>query len=327
MPTDWQRQSYLVRRWGEHVVAHSQQQLAIRCFMCTGVEPSDPWASPAVHQANFGEIPIPGRSSVGSPEPGFSSAANILHANASAAANRQSLKAPSLKLITSFDGGSARFRFPGLKSDDRTPTNAPGVTPIAESAAGSSAMSPGGFGSYKLNNIQSLNNAMNSRSGTPLFPKQRLPSIGETPVDVHPPTFLLKEASKKLVDYGSTSENDDTSESQPNEKDDDLDLGLLPSATYDPEEGIKPSPQTAVPATTDNFATIKGLPSPAPGIFEALRERSDSRLSGKDRKPDGLYLSLLPGESSHDEQPDTSNSLAASYRSGPSTANTFEEIK
>jgi hypothetical protein len=33
-PSDWQRQSYLVRRWGEHVVTHSQQQLAIRCFMC-----------------------------------------------------------------------------------------------------------------------------------------------------------------------------------------------------------------------------------------------------------------------------------------------------
>lgn len=47
MPTDWQRQSYLVRRWGEHVVSHSQQQLAIRCFMCTGAEPSEPWASPA----------------------------------------------------------------------------------------------------------------------------------------------------------------------------------------------------------------------------------------------------------------------------------------
>lgn len=32
MPSDWQRQSYLVRRWGEYVVSHSQQQLAIRCF-------------------------------------------------------------------------------------------------------------------------------------------------------------------------------------------------------------------------------------------------------------------------------------------------------
>ncbi|RDW61766.1 uncharacterized protein DSM5745_10438 [Aspergillus mulundensis] len=321
MPTDWQRQSYLVRRWGEHVVAHSQQQLAIRCFMCTGVEPSDPWASPAVHQAHYNEM-IPGRSPMGSPEPAYPNPASLLQPH-SAAGNGQSLKAPSLKLITSFNEHSnQRYRFPGLKSDDRTPTNAPGITPIAESAAGSSAMSPGGFGSYKLNNIQSLNNAMNSRSGTPGFPKQRLPSIGETPVDVHPPTFLFKE-NKKLVDYGSTSENDDTSQSQPRESEDDL--GLLPSARYDPEEGFKPSPQTAVQATADQFATIKGLPSPTPGIFEALRERSDSRLSTRDRKPDGLHLSFLPGESSHDEV--QSGSLAASFRSPPSTANSFSTTK
>ncbi|KAL4877104.1 hypothetical protein BJY04DRAFT_133707 [Aspergillus karnatakaensis] len=320
MPTDWQRQSYLVRRWGEHVVAHSQQQLAIRCFMCTGVEPSDPWASPAVHQANYGDI-IPGRSPMASPEPAYQNPASLLHPSSqSAAANRQSLKAPSLKLITSFDAQpNQRFRFPGLKSDDRTPTNAPGVTPIAESAAGSSAISPGGFGSYKLNNIQSLNNAINSRSGTPGFPKQRLPSIGETPVDVHPPTFMFKE-SKKLVDYGSTSENDDTSQSQPQESEEDL--GLLPSARYDPEEGFKPSPQTAVQATADKFATIKGLPSPTPGIFEALRERSDSRLSTRDRKPDGLQLHFLPGESSHDEM-----DVGASFRSPPSTANSFSTTK
>ncbi|KAL4862907.1 hypothetical protein BDV12DRAFT_35905 [Aspergillus spectabilis] len=323
MPTDWQRQSYLVRRWGEHVVAHSQQQLAIRCFMCTGVEPSDPWASPAVHQANYGDI-IPGRSPVASPEPAYQNPANLLHPSSqSAAANRQSLKAPSLKLITSFDAQpNQRFRFPGLKSDDRTPTNAPGVTPIAESAAGSSAISPGGFGSYKLNNIQSLNNAINSRSGTPGFPKQRLPSIGETPVDVHPPTFIFKEP-KKLVDYGSTSENDDTSQSQPQVPEDDL--GLLPSARYDPDEGFKPSPQTAVQATADKFATIKGLPSPTPGIFEALRERSDSRLSTRDRKPDGLQLHFLPGESSHDEL--QQSDMAASFRSPPSTANSFSTTK
>ncbi|KAL5339974.1 hypothetical protein BJX70DRAFT_136775 [Aspergillus crustosus] len=320
MPTDWQRQSYLVRRWGEHVVAHSQQQLAIRCFMCTGVEPSDPWASPAVHQANYGDI-IPGRSPVASPEPAYQNPASLLHPSSqSAAANRQSLKAPPLKLITSFDAQpNQRFRFPGLKSDDRTPTNAPGVTPIAESAAGNSAISPGGFGSYKLNNIQSLNNAMNSRSGTPGFPKQRLPSIGETPVDVHPPTFIFKE-SKKLVDYGSTSENDDTSQSQPAEPEDDL--GLLSSARYEPDEGFKPSPQTAVQATADKFATIKGLPSPTPGIFEALRDRSDSRLSTRDRKPDGLQLHFLPGESSHDEM-QQSDSMGPIFRSPPSSANSF----
>ncbi|KAI9369217.1 hypothetical protein BJX61DRAFT_165462 [Aspergillus egyptiacus] len=324
MPTDWQRQSYLVRRWGEHVVAHSQQQLAIRCFMCTGVEPSDPWASPAVHQANYGDM-ISGRSPVASPEPGYQNPTNILRPNSQpAAGTRQSLKTPALKLITTFDAQSnQRFRFPGLKSDDRTPTNAPGVTPIAESVAGGSAISPGGFGSYKLNNIQSLNNAMNSRSGTPGFPKQRLPSIGETPVDVHPPTFIFKEP-KKLVDYGSTSENDDTSQNEAQEQGGDL--GLLPSARYDPDEALKPSPQTAVQATADKFATIKGLPSPTAGVFEALRERSDSRLSARDRKPDGLQLHLLAGESSHDEQ-NQSDSMAASFRSPPSTANSFSTAK
>ncbi|KAL2813915.1 hypothetical protein BJX63DRAFT_209257 [Aspergillus granulosus] len=326
MPTDWQRQSYLVRRWGEHVVAHSQQQLAIRCFMCTGVEPSDPWASPAVHQANFGEI-IPGRSPLASPEP-FQNPGNLLHPNVQSKSpvhNRNSLKAPSLKLITSFDGQpNQRFRFPGLKSDDRTPTNAPGVTPIAESVAGGSAVSPGGFGSYKLNNIQSLNNAMNSRSNTPGYPKQRLPSIGETPVDVHPPTFMFKEQPKKLVDYGSTSENDDTSQGQPSGQEDDL--GLLPSVRYDPDEAFKPSPQTAVQATADKFATIKGLPSPTPGIFEALRERSDSRLSTRDRKPDGLQLHFGPGESSHDEM-NQSDTVTASFRSPPSTANSLSTTK
>jgi hypothetical protein len=50
-PSDWQRQSFLVRRWGEHVVENSQQHLAIRCFSCTGVEPSEPWTSPTAQRA------------------------------------------------------------------------------------------------------------------------------------------------------------------------------------------------------------------------------------------------------------------------------------
>jgi hypothetical protein len=37
---------------------------------------------------------------------------------------RIAVKTPALKLITSFDTQPGRFRFPGLKSDDRTPTGA-----------------------------------------------------------------------------------------------------------------------------------------------------------------------------------------------------------
>src|SRR6266700_6748557 len=31
-PTDWQRQSYLVRKWGEVAVSHGKPELAVRCF-------------------------------------------------------------------------------------------------------------------------------------------------------------------------------------------------------------------------------------------------------------------------------------------------------
>ncbi|RAL14527.1 uncharacterized protein BO97DRAFT_340503 [Aspergillus homomorphus CBS 101889] len=331
MPTDWQRQSYLVRRWGEHVVSHSQQQLAIRCFMCTGAEPSEPWTSPAAQQAaSFSEV-ITKRPQMKSPEPPYANPANLMvpttQARPAAANTRQVAKTPALKLITSFDSQpSHKFNFPGLKSDDRTPTNAPGVTPIAESAVVESALSPGGFGSYKLNNIQSLNNAMNGRTNTPAFNRRRLPSIGETPVDVHPPTFASAAYnSRPTVDYGSTSESEDVQARQQLEDNGDSEgLGLLSSARYDPEE-YKPSPQTAVQATTDQFAGIKGLPSPAAGVFEALKERSDSRASTRERKPEGLQLHL--GSSSQTDTQEQPNMLANFSRSPASTLNSFSSAR
>ncbi|KAE8419719.1 hypothetical protein BDV36DRAFT_131051 [Aspergillus pseudocaelatus] len=323
-PTDWQRQSYLVRRWGEHVVSHSQQQLAIRCFMCTGVEPSEPWTSPAAQQAaSFAEM-MAIKSPITSPEPPYPNPSGLLppHSQTKPSNSRQA-KTPALKLITSFDSQpSQKFRLPGLKSDDRTPTNVPGVTPIAESAVADSALSPGGFGSYKLNNIQSLNNAMSSRTGTPAFSRGRLSSIGETPVDVQPPTFPSS-GSKRLVDYGSTSENDDQEDQPGNEKEEQI--GLLPSATYDPDDAFKPSPQTAVQTNTDKFAGIKGMPSPVSGLFEALKDRSDSRNGSRDRKPDGLQLYLHPAEHSGTDAADQWDN--GNFRSPASTLNSFSSAK
>ncbi|KAJ5939002.1 hypothetical protein N7466_002136 [Penicillium verhagenii] len=302
MPSDWQRQSYLVRRWGEYVVSHSQQQLAIRCFMCTGAEPSEPWTSPAAQQAaSFAEI-IRGKSPLASPDPMQSM--QSMHPTAppsrpkSASNQRSAGKTPALKLITSFDAQpNNRFRFPGLKSDDRTPTNAPGVTPIAESAVADSALSPGGLGSWKLNNIQSLNQAMTSasRTNTPAFNRRRLPSIGETPVDVHPPTFSRSRSYNTNSAYGSTSEAEENS-AQEQSQDESTD-GLLLSATkYAPSHGsMKPSPQTAVQAS-DKFASIKGLPSPAAGVFEAFKDHSDIQNGSRDRKPVGLQIELVHTE-------------------------------
>ncbi|PYH49562.1 uncharacterized protein BP01DRAFT_361612 [Aspergillus saccharolyticus JOP 1030-1] len=332
MPTDWQRQSYLVRRWGEHVVSHSQQQLAIRCFMCTGVEPSEPWTSPAAQQAaSFAEV-IAKRPQIQTPEPPYqkpADPANLMvpnsHARPTASTTRPGLKMPALKLITSFDSQpNHKYSFPGLKSDDRTPTNAPGVTPIAESAVVESALSPGGFGSYKLNNTQSLNLAMNGRTNTPAFNRRRLPSIGETPVDVHPPTFAALALNDKLaMEYGSNSENEEIQGQKQEDNEEGEGLGLLSSARYDPEE-YKPSPQTAVQAAKDQFAGIKGLPSPAVGVFEAFKERSDSRASTRERKPEGLQLHL--GSSSQNDIQEHPN-LLANFRSPASTLNSFSSAK
>lgn len=298
MPSDWQRQSYLVRRWGEHVVSYSQQQLAIRCFMCTGAEPTDPWTSPAAQQAaSFAEV-IRGKSPLASPDPAQANNASLMPPNRprSGSNQRPAGKTPALKLITSFDTQpNQRFRSLGLRSDDRTPTNAPGVTPIAESAVADSALSPGGLGSWKLNNIQSLSQAMTSRTHTPVYNRRRLPSIGETPIDVHPPAFS-RENSYNRSAYGSTSENEEAS-GQEQSQDEQGDGGLLLSATrYNPgQDPLKPSPQTAVQAT-DKFATIKGPPSPAPGVFETLNSQPDLRNGLRDRKPHDLQVELVQTE-------------------------------
>jgi hypothetical protein len=45
-PTDWQRQSFLVRKWGEFSVSHGKAELAVRCFSCMGLETTEPWFSP-----------------------------------------------------------------------------------------------------------------------------------------------------------------------------------------------------------------------------------------------------------------------------------------
>jgi hypothetical protein len=323
-PSDWQRQSYLVRRWGEHVVTHAQQQLAIRCFMCTGAEPSEPWASPSAQQnATFSEI-VRAQSPLTPLDP---LKANVMPPPIrprSASNGKPAAKTPALKLITSFDDAApnGRFRFPGLKSDDRTPTNAPGITPIAESAVPDSAMSPGGFGSYKLNNIQSLNHAMTSRTNTPSFNRRRLPSIGETPVDVHPPTFS-RSGSYSQNEYSSTSENEMSGREQSqDEKKSDSGLLTLSSAKYTPSlDSLKPSPQTALQGT-DKFATIKGLPSPAAGIFEALTN-DDHRNGSRDRKPDGLQIETLESERNGQDRSD----LMPSAKSTASTAHSFASAR
>ena len=281
-PTDWQRQAHLVRRWGEYVVENSQQHLAIRCFSCTGVDSSIPWASPT--QSPFTGIQAPPSmpqiiSPPTSPPP----------ANA-----RKTTKNSSLKLITSFgNSDQGQYRFPGLKSDDRTPTNAPGVTPIAESA-----ISPGGTpNTYLRPQLRSKNSLTVRTATTPGgYSRNRLPSIGETPIDVVPPPLALSRPSSLPTpnDSGSDPEREKrlsihSQEAKvPDKTIEDPPL-TLSSARYDPGSATpQQTPQTALPST----AIKTSLSSLGPDRFSTMRDGSRTRNGSRDRKPDGLHIQM-----------------------------------
>ena len=290
-PTDWQRQAHLVRRWGEFVVENSQQQLAIRCFQCTGVEPPMPWASPSLggqstpSQASHSAISL--LSPPMSPPP----------VNKAPAPGRMTTQKASLKVITSFGPpDKAQFKFPGLRSDDRTPTQAPGVTPIAESA-----ISPGGTpGGFLRPNVRSRTNF---RSMTPGGHRHRLPSIGETPVESSMPLFPRPSKLPTPNDSGSDIEKERFPEEvQPDnskKRDEPEPLLLLSSARYEPSSAVSGrSPMTALPnPSIENVL----LPDPSADAFTAFRERekSKARSASKDRKPDGLHIRMpsnqIPG--------------------------------
>ncbi|KIW11851.1 hypothetical protein PV08_09124 [Exophiala spinifera] len=333
-PEDWQRQSYLVRRWGEHVVENSQQSLAIRCFSCTGVEPSDPWTSPKARMLaqepakvliEQMQSPLPAqlqnlepseypaiyqkmlerRRTIDAPTPVAMPPPHRLpsvptpptpYRTAAAQGTRITPQTSALKLITSFGMQSNnQFKFPGLKPDDRTPTVAAAVTPIAESAIDRSALSPGGLGSYRLNNIRSINSALSAKTATPGgFQPSRLTSIGETPIDVEAPHVFPQRSVSVPTDI-ALSKDDDEPQMTPAGNDPQQKskqgLTLLTSARYEPSATpVKETPQTAVgPQSGMRFPASSARFQNAEGGDSMSRPRNDS----KSRKPEGLSIQTM----------------------------------
>lgn len=177
-PGVWERQEAIVRKWGEWAVQHGQQQLAIRCFACTGRESTEPWTSPSAQQVTFPSIgqTVPDLMSPPMSPP------SLTHGP-----QRSIAKNASLKLITSFDN-KAPNKFLQNVDDGKTPLAA-GITPIVESALDQD-------GEPATAVMRSGRNQFGPVSARP-GGRNRLPSIGEQP-DHH--RELLTAISKPSVD-------------------------------------------------------------------------------------------------------------------------------
>ncbi len=211
-----------------------------------------------------------------------------------ASSSRMTTKNSALKLITSFGakgpGDDGQTKFFGLGSDDRTPMGGAGVTPIADSA-----ISPGGAGSFLRPSGRGGTNPSSARTATPGgFARQRLPSIGETPVDDTPRPSKPPVALPTPADSGSDKEKEHHAQA-PGTHERKVSGGgpeptlLLSSARYEPNRAGTKSPMSQVRTPT--------LPSPAQDAFTLLKEKSRARNGSRDRKPDGLQIQWPPMES------------------------------
>ncbi|KAF6525370.1 hypothetical protein HZS61_011165 [Fusarium oxysporum f. sp. conglutinans] len=186
VPSVWERQAAIIKKWGEWAVQHGQQQLAIRCFACTDQESTEPWTSPSASQLNF-QAMTPSIPEVLSPP--------LSPPGVQRGPQRSIAKTSALKLITSFGDQTQKSKFFADVSG-QTPI-AVGVTPIVDSA-GSPAFS------HASNNEATtafLRPSNSSRFNTPVSARGRgrLPSIGEIPSDLN--REALRSAELSAVSY------------------------------------------------------------------------------------------------------------------------------
>lgn len=295
-PVDWQRQAELVRKWGEWAVQHGQQQLAIRCFSCTGSESSEPWFSPGAQAATFSQLQTQGIPEMLSPP---------LSPPGSRGPQRSIAKTSALKLITSFGDKSSKSKFFRANDNERTPIGGllsagGGITPIAESA-----ISPGGDTAHtallRPGHRSAYNTPVTARTATPGgFTRQRLPSIGETPSDVILTRQKLEPANPPLsIDPGNERRSVGSHErqhSQPTE------IMQLSSATYNPaptSRAATASPMMQRSKEKMAAAAVPLLPLPSPSVesLTAIKQSGRIRNGSRDRKPDGLQIQWPPMES------------------------------
>ncbi|KAI5363176.1 putative WD40/YVTN repeat-like-containing domain superfamily [Septoria linicola] len=261
-PSDWQRISYLIRKWGERAVTTGQPELAVRCFSCTSVETSEPWFSPRAQDAVYAaqqERFMQPLSAGGMTSPPLSPPSR-------SASGRMTAKNASLKLITSFgDKGAPATANEGTA---RPLNTALGVTPIAQSA-----LSPGGAAPWKA--VRNGREPSTARTATPggYQGRKRLPSRDD-----------IARAKQEAAEMATplTAARDKTSRAPSLARRD-------PSA--EPATALRQGHFDAMRRNQD--AGEDHLPSPAQGVFTRLRAESRTSNRSGERRPGGLQVEIV----------------------------------
>jgi hypothetical protein len=267
-PSDWGRQTYLLRKWGEIAIRSGEPELAVRIFSCASVETTTAWSSPGAQNAVFAAQRQQGIADPLSPNPLYSPP---LSPPSRSDSGRLTAKNASLKLITTFGAKGVPVN---ATNDDPTPL-AMGLTPIL-----TSAMSPTGW----RPNDRAMRAPSSARTATPgaYGKRRRLPSKSDPTrnnqeiTDMATPLTAARDRStNRLIVAGTRARR------TPSISDTDEPATALRSTRYDGSESGASS-QSAI-----------RLPSPSQGIFAGSRTQSRPRQMSRDRNPDGLKVQIV----------------------------------
>ncbi|KAF2636978.1 hypothetical protein P280DRAFT_521494 [Massarina eburnea CBS 473.64] len=275
-PTDWQRQSFLVRKWGEAAVSHGKAELAVKCFSCMGLESSEPWFSPRAQDAVFSAQKQHLLGSQLSPP----------LSPPSASGSRVAAKMSSLKLVTDFGAGPLPQQMIP-EDDEQTPMNV-GATPIAESAMSPSAGKNPWLAASSRAARDPSRDPSSARTATPGAYSRRKRFPSQSGVDRS--TTNNESLASLAVPNRGQREN-----SAPRTAVDNIgrEMETLPFATRRPASTGEQK-ELLLTAATYKPADPQGhLPSPAAGVFATLKEKeAESRNSSRSRNRQDLQLKM-----------------------------------
>ncbi|KAJ4311724.1 hypothetical protein N0V94_007810 [Neodidymelliopsis sp. IMI 364377] len=271
-PTDWQRQSFLVRKWGEAAVSKGKAELAVRCFSCMGLETTEPWFSPRAQDAVFSAQKQALLGSQLSPP----------LSPPSVGSSRVAARMASLKLVTDFSRGPQPTQIVRGERGEQTPMNV-GTTPIAESATTPAVGTHGWIGRTATRD-RSLEPS-SARTATPgAYGRKRQTSRSDAGRSTTTSGSL---ASLAIPDRGQRGD------SKPRTAIDNIgrEAETLPFSTRRATSGGNANDLFLSAATFGATKPDDHLPSPAVGVFEEYKERKTvSRTSSRSRNQRDLHL-------------------------------------